>query len=276
MTQKTALICGASGGLGRVLAETLQERGLVVFGTMRSPPTDQDAFAFPMLALDAGDDSSVANCLEEVRQRTGRIDVIVNCINEMILGTVDEMSMEEFDRVFAVNVSGTARINRAAFGIMREQGEGLIINMSSLGGILAVPLLSAYTASKFAIEAFSEALHHEAKPYGVDVVIMQPVAMRMDRADTGSHLKIASGVTEGSPTHQMVRLMAKDTNASKLTPELVADHIYRVIESDNRKLRYPLDRAKLVGKLKRFAPRSVTDKIVTGVIRNHHAKIKEA
>ncbi len=262
---QTALICGASGGLGEVLARTLLSRGMTVCGTMRNPSNHPQG-DFRMLAMDVRDAVSVNACFQSARDAMGSIDVVVNCVNEMILGSVEELSVEEIGGVYDINVVGTARIAKAALPIMREQGGGLVVSMSSLGGILAVPYLSAYTSAKFAIEAFSEALYHEVKADNIDIVIMQPVAMRMDRADVGDHLKVAAGVGKDSLTHHVVSVMAKDTRESKLTPQRVSEAIYDVIKSKNRKLRYPMDRAKVVSKIKRLAPQSVIDKMIGGLI----------
>lgn len=261
------LVCGASGGLGQMLARTLMDRGMDVRGTMRDP--SKAMFDdIQMLAMDVLDEHSVQICLEDARLAMGGVDVVVNCINEMVLGSVEETSMDELDRVYAVNVQGLAAIARAAVPAMREQGHGLIISMSSLGGLLAVPYLSAYTSSKFALEAFSEALYHEVKPDNIDVAIVQPVAMHMDRPDVGDHLKIAEAAGPASFTRSVARLMAKDTRASKLTPEDVSLAIHKVIISKNRKLRYPMDRAKVVGKIKRIAPQGLINKLIGGMLQD--------
>ena len=128
----------------------------------------------------------------------------------MIIGSVEETSPEEVHDLYEVNVFGVLRICRQVLPLMREQGHGTIVNMSSLGGLLAVPYMSAYTSAKFALEAMSEALYHEVKADNVDVVIMQPVAMHMDRPATGSHLRTVVGVTSDSPSHRMVARMARD------------------------------------------------------------------
>ncbi len=261
------LVCGASGGLGQVLARTLMAKGMDVRGTMRDPSKARSNDV-QMLAMDVLDERSVQMCLEEARQAMGGVDVVVNCINEMVLGSVEETSMDELGRVYAINVQGLAAIARAAVPAMRAQGQGLIISMSSLGGLLAVPYLSAYTSSKFALEAFSEALYHEVKPDNIDVAIMQPVAMHMDRPDVGDHLKIASGAGPTSFTRSVARLMAKDTRASKLTPEDVSLAIHKVIISKNRKLRYPMDRAKVIGKVKRIAPQGLINKLIGGMLQD--------
>lgn len=264
---KTALICGASGGLGQVLARTLLSKGMDVCGTMRDP-SKATTTDIPMLSMDVTDEQSVAECLEAARVKMGSVDVVINCVNEMVLGSVEETSMAELDRVYAINVLGLAAIARATVPIMRDQGHGLIVTMSSLGGLLAVPYLSAYTSSKFALEAFSEALYHEVKPDNIDVAIMQPVAMHMDRPDVGDHLKIAQAASSNSMTQSVARLMAKDTRASKLTPEKVSLAIHDVIMSKKRKLRCPMDRAKVVGKIKRVAPQAMINKLIGGMLND--------
>ena len=263
----TVLVCGASGGLGTVLARTLQDKGMTVRGTMRDPSksTTPD---IDMLAMDVLNEQSVIDCLATAKEAMGSVDVVVNCVNEMVLGSVEETSRQELARVYDINVLGLASVARAAVPIMRAQGHGLIISMSSLGGLLAVPYLSAYTSSKFALETFSEALHHEVKADNIDVAIMQPVAMHMDRADVGDHLKVAAGASPASTTQAIVRMMAKDTRASKLTPEKVSLAIYDVIKSKKRKLRYPLDRARVLGKVKRIAPQSLINKMIDGLVRD--------
>jgi short-subunit dehydrogenase len=266
MGGKVVLVCGASGGLGHVVAETLQARGMTVFGTMRAPGNAPQNFTFPVIAMDVTDEASVARCFDDVIDQTGRVDVVVNCVNQMILGSVEETAVEEVAALYDTNVLGAARIARAALPHMRAQGNGAIINMSSLGGVLAVPFLSAYTSAKFALEAFSEALYHEVKGDNIDVVIMQPVAMRMDRPETGDHLRAARNISPDSFTHKMLAQMAKDTAASKLTPEMVAQKIAEVVESKDRKLRYPMDRAKMLGMVKRLAPQWVVDRLIGGLV----------
>ena len=149
---------------------------------------------------------------------------------------------------------------------MRRRGSGLIVNMSSLGGLLAVPTMSAYTSSKFALEAMSEALYHELKGTGIDVVIMQPVAMAMDRPATGSHLHTVKNVAPGSPSLRMLERMATDTAASKLTPEAVARRVHVLLQGSKRPLRVPMDKARPLSILKRLAPQSLIDRMIAGLL----------
>jgi short-subunit dehydrogenase len=260
------LITGASGGLGSVLGATLVDRGMTVYGTMRDPTRLAQDPPFAMLPMEITDSDSVARCVAQVRNREGRIDVVVNCANRMFIGSVEEETVEEVRSLYDVDVFGVLRVCKAVLPVMRAQGGGTIVNMSSLGGLLAVPTMSAYTSAKFALEAMSEALYHEMKPHGIDVVIMQPVAMAMDRPATGAHLEIVPGAGADSASHRMVERMARDTAASRLSPERVADKIHEVITRKRKPLRVPMDRARAITLVKRLAPQFVLDRLIAGLI----------
>lgn len=239
---------------------------MTVYGTTRNPQGRESDFPFPLLKLDATSEVSVRECLDTVMEEQGRIDVLVNCVNEMFIGSVQEATIDEVKGLYDTNVFGVMRLCQQVVPMMLSQGGGTIVNMSSLGGLLAVPYMSAYTSAKFALEAFSEALYHEVKPLGISVVIMQPVAMHMDRPATGHHLRTVANAAEGSISHKMVNRMAKDTAASKLTPEMVATRIARILEADKKPLRVPMDKAIAIGVLKRLAPQSVIDKMIGKLI----------
>ena len=262
------LITGVTGGLGGVLGRMLAENGMTVYGTTRNPEGRESEFPFPLLKVDVTDDDSVAACIASLEEREGRIDVMINCVNEMFIGSVEEATVDEVSGLYDTNVFGVMRLCKQVLPVMKRQGGGTIVNMSSLGGILAVPYMSSYTSAKFALEAFSEALYHEMKPHNISVVIMQPVAMNMDRPATGHHLRTVDNVKEDSLSHKMVKRMAKDTAASKLTPEIVSAKIMAIIQSDKKPLRVPMDKAKVVAIIKRLAPQSFIDKMVGGLVQS--------
>jgi len=267
-----ALITGASGGLGPVLGRTLCDRGLSVYGTSRNPERKQGGSPFPLLQMEITNDASVRACVDEVLAREGRIDVLIGCANKMIIGNTQETSVDEVRSLYDTNVFGALRVARQVLPTMLAQGSGTIVSMSSLGGVVAVPYMGAYTSSKFALEALSEALYHEVKPRGIDVVIMQPVAMKIDRPAVGSHLKIVDGAEPDSFSHNFAAQMAADTEASKLTPEMVAEKIYEVITSQNKPLRVPMDRAKALSIFKRVAPQAVIDRLIGSLMKGAAAK----
>jgi len=265
-TIMVVLITGASGGFGGVLAELLVKEGLSVYGSCRNPAANPQDPSFPMLAMEVTDEISVEKCIHEVLEREGRIDVVVNCVHEMMIGTVEEQTVDEVKALYDTNVFGALRVCQQVLPAMRKQGSGLIINMSSLGGLLAVPTMSAYTSSKFALEAMSEALYHELRGTGIDVVIMQPVAMAMDRPATGAHLHTVKNVAKGSMSLRMLDRMERDTAASGLTPEAVAKRVHALITSSKRPLRVPMDKARALSIVKRLAPQSVIDRMIGGLL----------
>ncbi|MEM9620041.1 MAG: SDR family NAD(P)-dependent oxidoreductase [Pseudomonadota bacterium] len=269
------LVCGVSGGLGRVLAGYLHEQGLQVYGTLRNLEASQldpagEAYAYPLLQMDVSDEGSVDACIAEVFALAGRVDVVINCFNEMTLGSVQETSIREMTGMFDVNLFGVMRVCRSLVPRLVSQGNGCIINISSLGGVLAVPYLSGYVASKFALEAYSEALYHEVRAQGVDVVVMQPVAMAMARADTGSHLRLAAAMTAQSPAQAMAARMAADSRSSRFTPQQVAAAILKVIRSANRPFKVPLDKARGLGLVKRLVPQAALNKMIDGLLGGAH------
>jgi short-subunit dehydrogenase len=154
------LITGASGGLGTVLGSLLSRKGLKVYGTMRNPEGRESDYPFTLLPMEVNSDESVQACVDEVVEREGRIDVLINCVNQMIIGSVEEQSVEEVQDLFNANIFGVMRVCKAVIPVMKKQRGGTIVNMSSLGGILAVPFMSAYTSSKFCLEDMSEALYY--------------------------------------------------------------------------------------------------------------------
>ncbi len=266
MAGKVVLVTGASGGFGRVLVRTLAEAGMRVYGTARAPSEADAPAGVAMLPLDVGEPGSIARCIDDVVAKEGRIDVLVNCVNQMIIGRVEEQTLDEVRALYETNVFGVMALCKAILPVMRAQGGGTIVNMSSLGGLLAVPTMSAYTSAKFALEAFSEALYHEVQHEHIDVVIMQPVAMKMDRPATGAHLDTVAGVEPGSTSLAMVEQMARDTEASHLRPEDVAARVLAVIQQDSKPLRVPMDRARVLTWVRALAPQAAIDKLMGNLL----------
>lgn len=261
------LIAGASGGLGPVLGKVLTEAGMTVYGTMRDPEAHAAELPFRTIAMEIGDSASVERCVAQVVEEQGRIDVVVNCVNRLVIGSIEEQTIEDVDQVLQTNVLGALRLCKEVIPVMKRQGGGTIITMSSAAGLVAVPYMSAYCASKFAVEALSEAMYQELKRDGIDVVIMEPVAMAMDRPDTGAHLELVPGVPPSSVSHRIVTRMAKDTAASGLTPEAVSRRILKVINSRNKQLRIPMDRAKMITAIRKLAPQFVIDKMIADFVK---------
>jgi NAD(P)-dependent dehydrogenase (short-subunit alcohol dehydrogenase family) len=177
-TKKTALITGGASGLGKAIAQALEKRGFSVLGTTRKPEAAAGA-GVPMIALDVRSDESVRAALAEVRARAGRLDVLINNAGYRLLGAAEETSIEEAKDVFETNFFGTMRVILAALPMLRDS-KGHVVNISSLAGLNAPPFGGVYSASKFAVEAYSEALRHEVKPLGIHVSLIEPGVIRSE------------------------------------------------------------------------------------------------
>ncbi len=175
-----ALVTGASSGIGRASALLLSRSGHRVFATVRSDAGEQSLRAaagdlpIEILRLDLADETGVHEVARTALERAGRIDALVNNAGFAKLGAVEDLPRAELRHQFEVNVFGAIQLCREVLPGMRAQGRGRIVNVSSLAGKVSVPLMGAYCASKFALEAFSDALRAEVKPAGIRVVLVEP------------------------------------------------------------------------------------------------------
>ena len=161
MDSRVALITGASSGIGRACATHLAACGVRVYGTSRIASAGQDPF--PMLQMDVTDDQSVQRAIEAIIHREGRLDIVVNNAGIAVAGPLELTSVEEAKRQIDVNLFGAFRVCRAVLPIMRNQGGGYIVNIGSIGGLIAIPFQPLYSASKFALEGMTESLRLEVR-----------------------------------------------------------------------------------------------------------------
>jgi NAD(P)-dependent dehydrogenase (short-subunit alcohol dehydrogenase family) len=173
---QVALVTGGSSGIGECTVLELLDAGYVVYTAARrvermQPLADAGAHVF---AMDVTDDASMVAGIERIIDEQGRIDVLVNNAGYGSYGAVEDVPIEEARRQFEVNVFGLARLIQLATPHMRAQRSGRIINISSIGGKFYEPFGGWYHATKFAVEGLSDSLRLELKPFGVDVVIIEP------------------------------------------------------------------------------------------------------
>ncbi len=183
VSNKVWLVTGASTGFGRELVEYLLAQGARVVGTARRVEGLKELEAkYPKTALvawmDVTDQKQVESAVSAAVQRFGRVDVLVNNAGYGMVGAVEESAEGEFRPMFETNVFGLIRVTQAVLPQMRKQGSGHIVNVSSIGGLVATPGFGLYNATKFAVEGFSEALAQEVKPLGITVTIVEPGPFR--------------------------------------------------------------------------------------------------
>jgi len=170
------LVTGASSGFGLVTAEHLVARGYTVFGTSRRAafPDQVSTDRVNMIPMDVTDGASIDGALEFLSKNAGRLDVLINNAGYGIAGAIEETSEEEAFSQFDVNFFGVHRVTRRVLPRMREAQKGIIINIGSIAGQIGLPFQSFYSAAKFAIEGYTEALRNELHPFGIRVYLIVP------------------------------------------------------------------------------------------------------
>ena len=165
------LVTGASSGIGAAAAQLLAGRGHVVVGVSRRAEAPPGVHA---ARLDIDDDDSVRESVAAALAEHGRLDVVVNAAGYGLAGPVETTDLDVARAQMETNVWGTVRVTREALPALRASGHGLIVNVSSLAGLFAIPFQAYYTASKFALEGWSETLAYEVAPFGIDVTLIEP------------------------------------------------------------------------------------------------------
>ncbi|GGK67109.1 oxidoreductase [Streptomyces flaveus] len=173
-TRPVALVTGASSGIGKTAALALAEAGYEVVGTSRNTAHVTPLKGVAFLDLDVTSDASVTTAVQEVIDRFGRIDVLVNNAGIGSAGAAEESSAAQAQGLFDINVFGVIRMTNAVLPHMRAAGSGRIINISSIVGFMPQPYMAVYAASKHAVEGYSESVDHEVREYGVRVLLVEP------------------------------------------------------------------------------------------------------
>lgn len=251
------LITGASSGIGKACAEHLARRGYRVFGTSRRapfPPTPPLSGQPVMLQMDVTRDESVQQAVDFIVRETGRLDVVVNNAGFGLAGAVEDTPIEAAKSQLETNFFGVLRVCRAALPVMRAQGEGLIINISSLGGVIALPFQALYSASKFAVEGLTEALRLEVRPFGIRVTLIEPGDMCTEFQ--AHRVRVAApGSAYERYAERTLQIMERDERTGG-HPEAVAVLLERILRSPSPAPRYRVGPAfqRLAAVLKGILP----------------------
>lgn len=249
----TIFITGCSTGIGFATAEVLARSGHQVYATMRNPQRSpelgqlavQDKLPIIVLPMDVDSDESVKATVAEVIARAGKIDVLVNNAGIYRMGAVEEVPLSAFREVMETNYFGTVRCIQAVLPSMRENRSRCIINVTSIAGILYSGFQGTYTASKAAVEAFSESLAAEVQPHGIRIVLVEPGVIDtpiLDKMD----------ITPATKKYPLMNRLQAFYRASKLnhvSPGLIGETIRDILADNSTQLRYPVgpDAALLLG-----------------------------
>lgn len=238
---KVVLITGCSTGIGRDLAKRLTQSGYTVVATARKAETLDDLSVALKLPLDVTQSQSVNHAVAHTLRQFGRIAVLVNNAGYSMLGALEEVSEEQTQRVFDVNVFGALRMIRAVVPHMRKQRSGRIINISSISGKLSTPANGTYSATKFALEALSDALQLELTPFGIQVVLVEPGAIKSyfdNTAQTHARDILLNTVSPYQPLYKQSKQFAVGMRKDEPGPEVVSEVIEQAMKAVKPKARY--------------------------------------
>jgi short-subunit dehydrogenase len=256
--KRVALVTGASSGIGEVTAERLAQEGYEVYGTSRRGGQSGQR-SFQMLALDVTRDESVAAVVAEVMRSAGRVDLLVNNAGFGIApAAAEESSIEQARSIFETNFFGIVRMTRAVVPHMRRQGSGRILNIGSVLGFLPMPYGALYSATKHAVEGYSESLDHELRTRGIRVSVIEPATTRT-QFETNV-VEADSKLDEYREIRTVVTERFKQALVTGDDPGVVAEAVVRAATASRPKLRYTAGGyAGRLRLLRRFAPASVVD-----------------
>ena len=244
-----AIVTGSSSGIGFKTALTLARNGFYTYATMRNLEKSKniteiantEKLPLQVVQLDVNDDKSVKDAIDKIVAENKRIDLLVNNAGYGLFGSLEDISLEEIKAQFETNFFGVIRVTQQVLPVMRKQNSGTIVNVSSVGGRIGVPVLSAYQSTKFALEGLSESMSYELEPFGIRVVIIEPGFIRTNIINSSTSAK--KDLDPKSPYFSLMQNVKNHfksmmENASSSPPEEVAKVILQAITSENPQLRY--------------------------------------
>jgi NAD(P)-dependent dehydrogenase (short-subunit alcohol dehydrogenase family) len=268
-TPQVALVTGGSSGIGACTVRELLDAGFVVYTVARrvdrmQPLVEQGAHAF---AMDVTDDASMVAGVDRIIAERGRIDVLVNNAGYGSYGAVEDVPIDEARRQFEVNVFGLARLTQLVTPHMRRHGSGRIVNISSVGGKFYEPFGAWYHATKFAVEGFSDSLRMELKPFGIEVVLVEPgpIITEWNEIARDSLLERSGDTDYGRYARRAHRVLTEfDKPGRASRPEDVARKIRKAVTTRRPAARYPVGRgARMITSSRDLLPDRVFDQVVS-------------
>jgi NAD(P)-dependent dehydrogenase (short-subunit alcohol dehydrogenase family) len=251
--QQIALVTGSSSGIGFETSLRFAQNGIYTYASMRNLSKSDEILGYArkdnlplkILRLDVADEESISEAIDKIISERGRIDIVVNNAGYSLLGPLEQLHINEIKEEFETNFFGIIKLIQSVLPMMRKQGYGRIINISSLAGRIGFPLSSAYVSSKFALEGLVESLRYEVQPYGILVSLIEPGVIKTNFVN---NMKLGKNVitssNSGNDDSPYVEIIQKRISAFKPRFEKgsstseVADMVLQAVTSDNPKARY--------------------------------------
>jgi len=248
--QSVALVTGSSSGIGFETSLLLARNGFNTYASMRNLEkskniiqiANKEKLPLQVVQLDVNDDISVKEAIDKVVAENQRIDVLVNNAGYGLLGALEDLSIEEIKAQFQTNFFGVVRVTQQVLHVMRKQNAGTIVNVSSVGGRIGIPGLSAYHSTKFALEGLSESMSYELEPFKIRIVIIEPGVIRTNIMNSSIIAKKAQDTK--SPYFSVIQQVersfksAMENTSVSSQPEEVAKVVLQAVTSESPKLRY--------------------------------------
>jgi len=264
---KVALVVGASSGMGKACAEYLLNEGYVVYGTSRNASFPKNNLAnessIIMLPMDVTNEATINKAVEYILEKESQINVLLNCAGYALGGAVEDLSLNEIQDIFSTNLFGMMMVCQKVLPVMRKQSSGLIVNISSVAGFIALPFQSMYSSSKYAVEAMTEALRMEVKPFGIKVAMINPGDIKTNfTASRRTANKSLENLVYKSRYEKAVNEMVK-SEMSGPGPEIVVKVFAKILKSKNPSIRNVVGlQYKSVAVLKKILPSQLVESIV--------------
>jgi len=263
----TVLITGASSGIGKETAKLFQKNGWNVIATMRDTQAGKDLAGLDnvkVVRCDVTDTDSIKESINEGIAAFGRIDVLVNNAGYYAVGPLEAATNEQIERQIDTNLMGSINATKLIVPHFRGQGSGTVVNISSIAGVVSIPLQSLYHATKWGLEGFSEALQYELRQFNIRVKIIEPGIIKTDflgRSKTVLHDETLTDYREYSEK-VMNNLFSMGEKGSP--PEIVAETIFKAATDNSKKMRYRVGRMKGITTMRKLLPFGLYTRLMRG------------
>ena len=263
---KVILITGASSGIGKSIAEYLSAKGLIVYGTSRNPKSKL-LNGVHFLTLDVTQAETITSAVDEVLQREGKLDVLINNAGKGITGPLEEIPEEELKAIFDTNYFGPVAVMKAVLPTMRQQRSGLIINVTSIAGYMGLPYRSAYSATKGALALTTEALRMELKEFNVKLTSVAPGDFATNIAAGRYHAPLDKTSDYAANYGKSLALMDEHVDSGE-DPRVMGEAVYAIINAKNPKVDYKV--GAFMQRLSVFLKAVLPGKMYERLLLNHY------
>lgn len=266
---KTIFITGASSGIGQETAKLFQLRGWNVIATMRNPNVKHGLDRLSnveIVTCDVTDVGSIHAAVEKGVERFGNIDVLVNNAGYYLVGPLEAATSEQIQRQLNTNLLGVIETTKAILPYFRKNKSGIIINLSSIAGIVSIPLQSLYHATKFAIEGFSESLQYEVDTFNIKIKLIEPGTIKTNFCGKSMDIADERIINEYQEYSQKVLSNLIKNGNSGSEPIGVAETIYKAATDKSKKMRYPTGKMKNMIAMRKLLPFAIYKSIVKSIL----------